>query len=346
MIQASPNDIRSFLAWVWGGVLIVGGALYWAITTGVLSYTGSPLPIIAGGSAAISLPFLGRFAVKREQWSLLTAWIFLALGGIFATLFFTPRNPQLVLAAFLIAIAIPLSAAYSIDRARWWLLLAGYVAVALSALIVLTAFHAPIEALGGTVVLAIALPFWGTVLLNPKARWAMIPAAVLSVAAVIVLVFFVILEPGTAAYYIVLNGTLATVFFALYYVLRWLDWAPWLGTGFTGAAVLSYWYPSPANWALIALALGGYIVYRQISGARVAAKANIAAAPQVAAQPATRPPASAPAASSASAAPSATVASTPPSAALPPEPPAPKGPPPGIEFIPLDPLKGRKKDGD
>src|SRR5688572_11239108 len=105
MIQTSPNSIRSFLIWVWGAVLIAGGALYWAISTGILPYSGSWLPVIAGASAVVGLPFAGRYAAKREQWSLITAWVFMALGGIIAVLHFFPRSPQLMVAAALTAIA-------------------------------------------------------------------------------------------------------------------------------------------------------------------------------------------------------------------------------------------------
>lgn len=348
MIQTSPNSIRSFLVWVWGAVLIVGSALYWAISTGAIPYSGSWLPVIAGASAVVGLPFLVRYTVKREWWSLITSWIFMALGGIIAVLYLFPQNPQLVVAAALTGIAIPLGGAYFVDRRRWWFIVPAYLLLTAAALVILTALSAPLEALAGAVVVATALAFWGTVLLYPQARWAMIPAIILTVAALIVLVFFVILEPGTSAYFIVLNGTLAAAMFATCFMVRRLDWALWIGVGFTAAAVVSYWYPNPANWALIALALGGYILYRQTRASR---PVSAIPASSTSAVPATRPPAqtSTPTPTS-TAVPqitpaSSTAAIVPPAQPTPePPPPAVKGPPPGVEFIPLDPLKGRKKD--
>jgi hypothetical protein len=118
----------------------------------------------------------------------------------------------------------------------------------------------------GYAFLALSLPF-NVVYWTDKDRWwALIPGALFAVAAVIVLVFFSLLQPGTGPFYIVLHSTLALVFLATWLTARRLDWALWAGGGFAGAAVLSVWVPSVTNFAVLALAMGGYIVYRQLRG--------------------------------------------------------------------------------
>jgi hypothetical protein len=130
-----------------------------------------------------------------------------------------------------------------------------------------------------------------------------------------------------------LNSVLAAAMLGLWLAARRFDWAIWLAVAFGGAAVLSVRFPGPTNWALAALMIGGYLIYQQIKG-RQKVVAPAAVQSQTAASSA--PPA--PPQSSAAASSAAVVQGTPLST------PSPKGPPPGVEFIPLDPLKGRKSD--
>jgi hypothetical protein len=344
--QTSPDSIRSFLTWVWAGILIAGGTLFLLISTGLLPYAGPIEPVLAGGIAAISLPFWGRWLARREGWAAITAWVLFALGGLTLVLYLTPGRELLVVVALLGTLTVPLTAAYFMNHQRWWLLILAYVALALGVMLTLYTLGVKREAMAGVLVLSIALPLWVVGATSPRARWALFPAALLSGAAVIVLVFLVLLPPGSAAFFIALNVMMAAVCFGTWFVVRRLDWAMWLAVAFVGAAALSFWFPSMTNWALAALALGGYIVYRQVRGTMPATASGSQASAPAASTPvppgkvATRP------ASSGSA---ATPASTPPPsapAATPPPPPVVTGPPPGIEFRPLDPFKDRKRDED
>lgn len=338
MSQASGSSIRSFLTWVWGGLLILGGAGYLVLTTSILAYEGPLMPIVAAAVAAISLPFLGRWAVKRENWALLTAWIFLAVGLLLGAMYLLPNQDFFIAALAMLEIAIPFTVAYSMHRQSWGLLIPAYVAGTLAVLITLMALHVSAATLLGFTLLALALPFNVVYWTDKRRWWALIPSALFAVAAIIILVFFSLLTPGSAPFYIVLNTTLAVVFLIAWITARWLDWAPWVAAGFAGSAVLSIWSPSVTNFAVLALALGGYIVYRQIRGA---------------AQPQTQAAATAPGTTAQAAQSNQSAASTPSTPVTPAAPSAPptqspsvSGPPPGIEFRPLDPLKLRKPDDD
>ena len=92
-----------------GRVLLVSGGMFLALTTGLVPYSGPLMPVLAGAAGVISLPFLGRWLVyQHERWALLSAWIFLALGGALLVLYLSPQHEQLVLAEILGAVALPL----------------------------------------------------------------------------------------------------------------------------------------------------------------------------------------------------------------------------------------------
>jgi hypothetical protein len=142
------------------------------------------------------------------------------------------------------------------------------------------------------------------------------------------------------------------VSFALWLTVRRLDWAIWIGVGFALAAALSIWFPSGANWALVALTLGLYIAFKQIDGVYKRKMAARPAASSTSAPPASPPPAAAPAPPAASQPSSPPVA--PPSA---PSSPADldraasqgqtiQGRKPVVEFRPLDPFQSQPDDDD
>jgi hypothetical protein len=330
MTRSSPESIRSFLVWVLGGVLVLGGAAYLAFNTQLIPYSGSFLPVAAGGISLISLPFLGRWLATRENWALLAAWVFLALGGSVLVLYVSPQ-PQLVVAFIMAALLAPMVVAYFVNRELWWLWIPIYILVLAAGYVGLIALHASVEQLVSAGLFAIAALFWGILILNRSAAWALIPAAILTIAAALVLLFFSVLQPGTMPYFVVMNSILAATMLGLWFAARRFDWAIWLAVGFAGAAILSIWFPGPTNWALVALMIGGYLIYRQIRAGRPALPAATSTVVSQPPQTATSPSQSQPSAS----------VPSPPAVPLPSPP---MGPPPGVEFIPLDPLKGRKSD--
>jgi hypothetical protein len=337
--QTPSKGARSFLAWVWAGVLIVAGLAFLASNFRLYTPGNALILVVAGGTAALSVPFLARWLVKRQDWwALITAWVFFAIAVLLGVIFLNPRAGQVAGIVALLELGAPFAVTYFVNRKHWWALIPAYAMLILGSLLALTTMDVPLELLGSVALLAIALPFWVIYIADRQQWWALIPAGGIGAIGTVLLVYFSLAQSVGGVFFIVLNTALAAAFLALWLAFRRFDWALWIAVGFAGAAVLSIWYPSAVNWAVLALMLGIYIAYRQI---RPAQRAPVAVA-QASTQPTPVPP------------------PPPPVPPAPPSPAAPVGaqadkeaPPPGvipgeskplIEFRPLDPLKGRETD--
>jgi hypothetical protein len=312
--------IRSFLIWVIGALLIIGGALVLVTSTGLLGYGGPTLPLMAGVVALLALPFVARWLINREEWwALVVGWVFVAIAIWLMVLFIEPIYSQLILITALVEVAIPFGVVYLLDRKRWWAIILSYALVALGGLLALTIFVDSRDIIGAFGLLAVALPFWLAYLTNRQLTWALISAGILSIVGAGVLLYVTIVRPaGSAGFYVILNATLAIVSLAIWITNRRFDWSLWITVGFVGAAVAAYWLPSLASWAVVALAAGSYLISRQI-------KAGSPTAPK---QPASQPqPQQAPSPAQQPAPPPAPAA--PPAPTPPPAPSAPPAPAPG-----------------
>lgn len=360
MAQTPPsnNRVMPFLAWVWAGMLILGGAGYFALTSGLIAYGGPLLPIVAGASALLALPFAVRWLVHREEWwAALVTWTFLSIASLLLLVFLRLPADQIVGMVALLEVALPFAALFAADRSRWIMLLPAYVLVVLAGLLGLTAFGVPLATLGAFALLATALPFWFAYMVNKMLWWALVPAGLFSLLGVGLLGYMALTASGQAVgFYVLVNAALAVVSLAVWLTVRRLDWAIWLAVGFALAAALSIWFPSGANWALVALTLGLYIAFKQIDASykrKMAARGQ--AAPAQSQQPAP-PAASSPAPPAPTAQPAAPA--SPPTAppAAPMSPPdidraASEGQPvpsrkPVVEFRPLDPFQSQPDDED
>ncbi|GAB4474515.1 MAG: hypothetical protein Kow00124_14640 [Anaerolineae bacterium] len=380
MAQTSPpastqtsTGARSFLAWVFAAVLIVGGLVFLLLTGGVIRYEGPIEPLVAAGTAALAMPFLVRWLVhRRDWWAAVVAWLFAAIALVVAVMMLRPAHSQIVGMVALAALGVPFFIAYlgrrnaAGGRLHWWPLVPGYLAVALAGLLGLTIFGLSQPIMAAFALLEIALPFWVLYMVNRLKWWALIVAAVFSLLGVGMLAFFSLVSlfrSGSQAFYVIVNIGLALAFIGLWLTVRRFDWALWAAGGFAASAVASVFLPSSASWALLALAMGLYIVYRQVRGPiqAAAARAQAQAAQQAAAQQAARQakaaakaqtqPGSQPTAaaqpSPVGAPPTAGPQSIPPripaSEEAAPQPPRPTPDTrPVVQFRPLDPLAGRK----
>lgn len=365
---ASRPSATSFLAWVWAGVLIGGGAAFLLTSLGLLNGAAPSPFLVAAGVAVVAVPFAVRWLVRQEWWAALSAWIFFSLAVLVLLLGFPRLYWQVLGMAALVLIAAPFAAVWLSNRARWWGLIPAYALVALAALLGLTIFDISRPTVIALGLLAAALPFWVAYMRNRATWWPLLPAGGLTLIAVATLAVFTLLQPGSGVFYIVLNVALAAVCLALWLTVRRLDWALWLAAGFVLAATLSIWFPSAANWALVALALGMYIVYKQIdAGQRQKAMSRPGSPAGTPAQPPASPTAPPPAqpAAPAQAPPSPPQATPPPTPAS--QAPPPPQPSPGlradreataghearreagaegkpvVEFRPLDPFKARRE---
>src|SRR5690606_41353756 len=69
------RSATTFLAWVWAGLLIGGGAALLAANLGLLDALAPLEPLLASAVAILSLPFIARWLVHRDGWwGALTAW--------------------------------------------------------------------------------------------------------------------------------------------------------------------------------------------------------------------------------------------------------------------------------
>ena len=364
------RSATTFLAWVWAGLLIGGGAAFLAANLGLLDALAPLEPLLAIAVAILSLPFIARWLVHRDEWwAALTAWVFISMAILILVLWFDLPYGQILGMTALVLMAAPFGAAWVARRTRWWAIITFYALLAFAALLGLTIFNVSQATLAAFALLATAAPFWVAYTADRQRWWPLLPAGALSVIAVAILTISTLLQPLSGGpFYVVLNFALAAVCVALWLTVRRLDWALWLATGFVLAAVLSIWFPSSANWAIVALTLGVYIVYKQIEAAQQhRAYQQQAQMPPHQAQ--TPPPAQATAQPQTPAQPPA--GSPPPRPAPPPvsPPPAPPQPPAGlradqeattahqarretgadtpskpiVEFRPLDPFKARRE---
>jgi hypothetical protein len=356
MFSASGKGVRSFLAWVWAGSLILAGLALLVVNTGLLPFTVPLLPVVGLGTMLIGLPFLGWWLFHRgDSWALLVAWVFFALTILVGAVLLNPPYAQIIGMVALLEIAVPLLAAYLANHERLWALIPAYGLIGLAGLLGLTIFGPSQEFLIGTTLLLVALPCWLAYMLDSGRLWALAPAGIATLGALGMLTYS-LFQVGSGLFYVIVEGALALVFLAVWLTVRRLTISLWVAVGFAAAALLSIWFPPSTGLAALALALGGYVAYRQVRRPGKAGQPAGAAQTQKAV-PAPQPPQ--PAAPPAPASPS------------PPTPPSPPSPPtagaradaestaarereagqtgsanPVVEFRPLDPFKGLGTDDE
>src|SRR5574341_60706 len=251
MGQVPTKNVRSFLAWVWAGVLVAVGGAVLAGSTGLLPAgpEGSVLLVAAGGMALLSIPFLARWLVHRdERWAIVTAWVFLGLAILLGVVYLQPPAGQVIAIVALGEIAAPFAVAYFTDRRQWWALIVAYGLLILGILVALTLLGVTLEILGALALVTIALPFWVVYLTNRAEWWALIPAGIIGTMGVVLLVLFSLTQTVSGSFFIVLNVVLAGVFAALWLTLRRLDWALWLAFGFGVSAIPPQGKSHVRNW--------------------------------------------------------------------------------------------------
>ena len=269
-MTGNADNKRSLAGWVWGFMLLLVGAIFLALNMGLIRLEGAiTLPLVAGGVAILALPLLIAWLINRDQWALLLpAWVFLSLAVILVIVWLQPVDPQVIPMAILVQIAIPFLVTYLANRQRWWALIPAYALLALAAVIALTMLQTPETMLGGVTLILVALPFWWLYIRNRNRWWALIPAGGLSVIA-LPTIFLSGQQLGGHVEFIVFTGLLAIFFVIVWITHRKLDWALWIAGGFVVSIGLSFIRPEfLQSWPVVLLALGAYVVSRQIVGRR------------------------------------------------------------------------------
>lgn len=322
------DGLRAFLVWVWAGLLILGGLGLVILNIGLIHLSGPLFLPVAGALILLAIPFAARWlAYRHERWALIIAWVFTGMASLLALIALVPAPSQIVGMVALAEVALPFGVIYLADRRREWALIVAYALLTLAALLGLTLFGASQEMLGACGLLAAALPFWVIYMVNRANWWAILPAAVLSVAGVLLLVVFSLLQLSSGTLAVILYALLALAAFATWLTVRRWDWALWLAIAFALAAAAAIRFPAATGWAIVALTIGMYLVYRQVAALRRQASPPH---PQI---PPSAPTSSAP----------PTPSTAPPPAAPPPAPPSGS---PLLGFRPLDPYKERREENE
>lgn len=260
---------RLFTPWVLGAALIAGGIAYLVIT---LTGYGGPLePVLSGLIGLLALPYLGRWLAGRDQWwALIAAYVFFALAVPVLALALLPPVWQLFAAIVLVEIAIGFTAAAFLEPDVAWAGIVAYAAGALAGVLLLSLVLADTVLLGGIAMVLASVPLWVLFARDRTRLWALVPASVVSLLALVLVVAAGVAAVSRAGFLLVLvNGVLAVIFLVLFVVVRRFDWALWLAFATGAGAILAIFFPSGGpGFALFALTMGSYIIVWQIRSTR------------------------------------------------------------------------------
>jgi hypothetical protein len=159
---------------------------------------------------------------------------------------------------------------YAGDRRQWWALIPGASMIGVGLLIFLdTVTAVPDEVGSGIMMLCISLAFWGIFLSDRSQWWALIPAGVLLVLAVIPIVTLVLPGSVIGGLFFIGMGLVFTVLYLFSFSNPDLRWArfPAIPLFLTGLLVmfagqLLTW------WPLLIVLLGVFLLLRSVMGRR------------------------------------------------------------------------------
>jgi hypothetical protein len=168
--------------------LIVVGALFMLQTLGIVE---GLLPLlwmlIFTGSGGIFLYF---YWINRESWwALIPGFTLLGLGALLALTEYGPESvDDLAATVFLGSIGLSFFIIYAVNRENWWAIIPGGVLMSVALMVLLESFVHNGELVVSIFFLGLALTF-GVLALLPlpsgRMRWALIPAGILFLMAVI-----------------------------------------------------------------------------------------------------------------------------------------------------------------
>jgi hypothetical protein len=187
---------------VWGGILILVGALLLVNQLVELSPWVWVLALAAAGLGA-----LGLYLADRSDWAMLiTAYVLLAIALLVALVTLDVLQDEAVAFYVLVAIALVFLWVYWQDRRQWWPLIPAYVLLAIGVMVGLIGLGVLDDLLvPAYVLLAIAIPFFVVYIRDRRLWWALIPGGVLAVVGL----SFLVAEGSVAyigAFFLVLAG--------------------------------------------------------------------------------------------------------------------------------------------
>ena len=171
---------RARQALVWGGLLILTGALLLVETVTDLSVWVWIVALAAGALVAT-----GLYLTDRSDWAMLvTTYALWVIALLILLVELNVLRDEAVATFFLVAIALPFLAIFFRDRTQWWALIPAYVMVVIGVMVGLIGLGVLDDMLVPAYVLtAIAIPFFVVYALNRKNWWALIPGGILAAVA-------------------------------------------------------------------------------------------------------------------------------------------------------------------
>lgn len=262
-------DYRLFL-----GILLIGGGLLGLLQAAGYARELMPEVWMAIFSVTCLVALAGYALSGFRRWG----WLFPAgvAGGLAVVLALATMgvDQPWMAAPLFVGLCMPFAAAFLADRARnWWALIPGSIMLFL-VLTVLLADGDRGVTIGPLALLAIAVPFYIIYFRVGGQWWAIIPAGILSLIAVIAILGIAgFINAGT-------EGGLISAFMmsgvaAVFAVIGWRDrksWAKVVTLGFLGIAVASLLVASQSQviGALAIMVLGVYVL---VSSRRAQVKA-------------------------------------------------------------------------
>ena len=162
---------------VWGLLLVLFGVLALVEAYIDLSVWAWVVILVAAGAIAF-----GVYLLDRSEWgSLITAYVLWAVAGLAALTESDVLADELIATYVLAAIALPFLLVFVRDRDQWWALIPAYVLLAIGVMVGLIGIGVLNElVIPAYVMFAIAIPFIGVYVRNPKEWWPLIPGGIMA----------------------------------------------------------------------------------------------------------------------------------------------------------------------
>lgn len=256
--------VDGFKAWGWLFPVGIFGALAFLLAMAAKDVDSSA--IVAPLFFGIALPFVVAYFLDRSRnwWALIPAGVMLFFGFL---MFISDNGPdEWIGTLFLFMIALSFFVVYLNNRARQWALLVAYILFVLSIAPAMASFGGDVPAYFGVIfLLAVALPFFILYFRDEKNWWAIIPAGVLTVLAVIAGAAIAgWIEDGTEGGFanaFLMGGLAAT--FAVVWLRHAKPWAKVVTIILAALAVASVFFASSTEifWPVAIILAGGYLLY-------------------------------------------------------------------------------------
>jgi hypothetical protein len=260
-MEPRPDEnLSNNRSWLWGGLLIVLGAVF--LLDRVFPWISAF--IWATVFAGAGLVFFAVYQRERGNWWVLIPGYVLLVVAALIVMGTLHIFGELIGAFVMFAIAAPFLYVYLQDNQQWWALIPTYIMSAIGVLIMLTTVLRG-EIIGMYIMFAIAAPFIHIYLRNREQWWALIPAYVMSAIGVLIMLTTVLRGEMIAAY---IMFAIAVPFLYVYLRNRENWWAlipggimAVIGLGLLMSGIIPY-------IPVLLIVVGVYLLVRELSGKR------------------------------------------------------------------------------